>query len=41
MTALCLRILQAALVFVNTLMLRDVLSGKTWSRCSPPRTAGG
>jgi hypothetical protein len=31
MTALCLRILQAALVYVNTLMLQDVLAGETWS----------
>jgi hypothetical protein len=27
MTALCLRILQASVVFVNTLMLQDVLAG--------------
>ncbi len=27
---LCLRILQAALVFVNTLMLQDVLAGHEW-----------
>jgi len=31
MTALCLRILQAALVYVNTLMLQDVLAAETWS----------
>jgi hypothetical protein len=31
MTALCLRILQAALVYVNTLMLQDVLADETWS----------
>jgi TnpA family transposase len=31
MTALCLRILQAALVYLNTLMLQDVLAEDTWS----------
>ena len=31
MTALCLRILQAALVYVNTLMLQDVLADEAWS----------
>jgi hypothetical protein len=31
MTALCLRILQAALVHVNTLMLQDVRAGDDWS----------
>jgi Tn3 transposase DDE domain len=31
MTALCLRILQASLVYVNTLMLQDVLADETWS----------
>ena len=31
MTALCLRILQASLVYVNTLMLQDVLAGEAWS----------
>ncbi len=31
MTALCLRILQAALVYVNTLMLQDVLADEDWS----------
>ncbi|MGH3149278.1 MAG: Tn3 family transposase, partial [Streptosporangiaceae bacterium] len=36
MTALCLRILQAALVFVNTLMLQDILAGETWSALLTP-----
>jgi len=27
----CLRVLQAALVFVNTLMLQDVLAERTWA----------
>jgi hypothetical protein len=31
MTALCLRILQASLVHVNTLMLQDVLAEPAWS----------
>jgi TnpA family transposase len=30
LVVLCLRILQAALVFVNTLMLQDVLAGHEW-----------
>lgn len=31
MTALCLRILQAALVYINTLMLQDVLAEDAWA----------
>lgn len=31
MAALCLRILQASLVYVNTLMLQDVLAEPTWA----------
>ena len=31
MTVLCLRILQAALVYVNTLMLQDVLAEEHWA----------
>lgn len=31
MAALCLRILQASLVYVNTLMLQDVLAEPAWS----------
>jgi hypothetical protein len=30
MAVLCLRILQAALVYVNTLMLQDVLADPKW-----------
>ena len=30
MFALCLRILQAALVYVNTLMLQDILADTEW-----------
>ncbi|MGH3234845.1 MAG: Tn3 family transposase [Streptosporangiaceae bacterium] len=41
MTALCLRILQAALVFVNTLMLQDVLAGETWSALLTPEDRRG
>jgi TnpA family transposase len=32
MTALCLRILQAGLVYVNTLMLQDVLAEPAWAK---------
>lgn len=31
MTVLCLRILQAALVYVNTLLLQDVLAEDDWA----------
>lgn len=31
MTVLCLRILQAALVYVTTLPLQDVLAGRDWA----------
>jgi Tn3 transposase DDE domain len=41
MTALCLRILQASLVFVNTLMLQDVLAEPEWSALLTPLTVGG
>jgi len=41
MTALCLRILQAALVYVNTLMLQDVLAGETWSALLTPEDRRG
>ncbi|MFZ0158952.1 MAG: Tn3 family transposase [Kineosporiaceae bacterium] len=36
MTALCLRILQAALVYVNTLMLQDVLADQPWADLLTP-----
>jgi TnpA family transposase len=36
MTAVCLRILQAALVYVNTLMLQDVLAGEPWADLLTP-----
>jgi TnpA family transposase len=38
MGALCLRILQASLVFVNTLMLQDVLADPTGPTGSPAPT---
>ena len=41
MTALCLRILQAALVYVNTLMLRDVLAEEEWSGMLGPADRRG
>jgi TnpA family transposase len=41
MTALCLRILQASLVFVNTLMLQDVLAGPEWSALLTPADRRG
>jgi hypothetical protein len=31
LSVLCLRILQAALVYVNTLMVQDVLAEETWA----------
>ncbi|MFI7708924.1 Tn3 family transposase [Nonomuraea sp. NPDC049480] len=36
MTALCLRILQAGLVYVNTLMLQDVLAEPEWAALLTP-----
>jgi len=41
MTALCLRILQAALVYVNTLMLQDVLAEEEWSGLLGPADRRG
>jgi hypothetical protein len=41
MTALCLRILQAALVYLNTLMLQDVLVGDAWSGLPAPADRRG
>ncbi|MCG5216200.1 transposase [Streptosporangium sp. KLBMP 9127] len=41
MTALCLRILQAALVFVNTLMLQDVLTEPQWASLLTPADRRG
>jgi TnpA family transposase len=41
MAALCLRILQASLVYVNTLMLQDVLTEPTWNdRLTPADRRG-
>ena len=41
MTALCLRILQAALVYVNTLMLQDVLAQEAWAAMLGPADRRG
>lgn len=41
MTALCLRILQAALVYVNTLMLQDVLTDAPWAELLTPTDQRG
>jgi hypothetical protein len=41
MTALCLRVLQASLVFVNTLMLQDVLAEEAWSALLTPADRRG
>jgi len=41
MTALCLRILQASLVYVNTLMLQDVLADEQWSGLLTPADRRG
>jgi TnpA family transposase len=41
MTVLCLRILQAALVYVNTLMLQDVLADEPWAALLTPADRRG
>jgi hypothetical protein len=41
MTVLCLRILQAALVYVNTLMLQDVLAEDAWAELLTPEDRRG
>jgi len=41
MTVLCLRILQAALVYVNTLMLQDVLAEDDWTALLTPEDRRG
>ncbi len=41
MTMLCLRILQAALVYVNTLMLQDVLAEERWTGILTPEDRRG
>lgn len=41
MAALCLRILQASLVFINTLMLQDVLAEPQWSDLLTPADRRG
>lgn len=41
MTALCLRILQASLVYVNTLMLQEVLGEPAWSGILTPTDRRG
>jgi len=41
MTVLCLRILQAALVYVNTLMLQDVLAEDDWAQLLTPEDRRG
>lgn len=41
MTALCLRILQAARVYVNTLMLQDVLAEEEWAAMLGPADQRG
>ncbi|MGI5159395.1 Tn3 family transposase [Microbispora sp. CA-102843] len=41
MTVLCLRILQAALVYINTLMLQDVLAEPAWAKLLSPADRRG
>ncbi|WP_433258860.1 Tn3 family transposase [Streptosporangium sp. CA-135522] len=41
MTVLCLRILQAALVYINTLMLQDVLADPEWATLLKPADQRG
>jgi len=39
MSVLCLRICQAAMVYVNTVMIQNILADPDWDACSPPRTS--
>ncbi|WP_336213136.1 Tn3 family transposase [Nonomuraea sp. LPB2021202275-12-8] len=41
MSVLCLRILQAALVYINTLMLQDVLADREWAKLLKPADRRG
>lgn len=41
MAALCLRILQASLVYINTLMLQDVLAEPDWAKLLGPADRRG
>lgn len=41
MSVLCLRILQAALVYVNTLMIQDLLTEPDWADVLTPRDHRG
>lgn len=41
MFVLCLRILQAAMVYVNTLMLQDVMGDATWADAFTPADRRG
>ena len=41
MTVLCLRILQAALIYVNTLMLQDALAEDDWAELLTPEDRRG
>ncbi|WP_277750715.1 Tn3 family transposase [Nonomuraea polychroma] len=41
MSVLCLRILQAALVYINTLMLQDVLADPEWAKLLKPADRRG
>lgn len=41
MSVLCLHILQAAIVYVNTPMLQDVLAEDEWARLLRARTTAG
>jgi hypothetical protein len=41
LSVLCLRVLQAALVYVNTLMVQDVLAGDGWAGSMPAEDRRG
>ncbi len=41
MSVLCLHIVQAAMVYVNTLMIRDVLAEKEWAETLTPEAYRG
>ena len=41
MTALCLHIVQAAMVYVNTLMIQDILAEDDWAELFTPEDYRG
>ncbi|MFB9626762.1 Tn3 family transposase [Nonomuraea helvata] len=41
MSVLCLRILQTALIYINTLMLQDILADPEWAKLLKPADRRG